>query len=133
MYYCPKGMLDTANCFGRPDSVRIVCVSVSIKRLQLSSLFPSQCVPEVGCRVALCIVGNGLVTVLCKQVFPSAVNIHICDTFVNKIQTMLNDIKHNSYKNASVMLWLSISLLFYFYFHHDRIYFFVISRCKTFI
>ena len=63
------GMLDTANCFGRPDSVCIVGVSVSIKRFKLSSLFPSQSMTEVGCRVALCIVGNGLVTILCKQVF----------------------------------------------------------------
>ena len=64
------GMLDTVYSLTCTNAVCIVGVSVSIKRLQLSSLFPSQCVTEVGCRVALRIVGNSLVTLIVTSIIP---------------------------------------------------------------
>ena len=48
-------VFDTVYSLTCTNAVCIVSICVAIKRLQLSSLFPSQCVTEVGCRVALCI------------------------------------------------------------------------------
>ena len=50
------GMLCAINSLARSDTVCIVGVGVTVKRLELSSLFPCQCMTEVCCGVTLCIV-----------------------------------------------------------------------------
>ena len=72
-----KGMLDSIYSLTRSDAVGIVGVLGIIKGLELSALFPSQRMTEIACRVALCIVGNGLAVAGGQQVFPYAVAVGV--------------------------------------------------------
>jgi hypothetical protein len=47
------GMLDPTNCLAGTDTVGVVGVGVTVKGLQLSTLFPSQSVTQASKRIAL--------------------------------------------------------------------------------
>ena len=53
-------MTDTADGLARADAVGIVGIAVAVERFQLPTLFPCQCVTEVGGRVALRVIGDRL-------------------------------------------------------------------------
>ena len=53
-------MLDSTNCLTGTDAVGVVGIGVAVEGLQLSTLFPSQSMTEIGSRVALGVIGNGL-------------------------------------------------------------------------
>ena len=53
-------MIHTINGFARADAVGIVGIRDVVKGLELPSLFPCQCVTEVGGRVALRVVCDRL-------------------------------------------------------------------------
>ena len=72
-------VLYTVYSLARSDTVCIVGVSVVVKRLKLSALFPSQSVTEIRGRVTLCIVGDRLTVVRGKEILPSIVAIYITD------------------------------------------------------
>ena len=53
-------MIHTVNGFARADAVSVVGIAVAVERFQLPTLFPRERMPEVGCRVALRVIGNRL-------------------------------------------------------------------------
>ena len=72
-----KGMLDSIYSLTRSDPVGIVGVLGIVKGLELSALLPSQRMTEIACRVALCVVGDGLAVAGGQQVFPYAVAVGV--------------------------------------------------------
>ena len=54
------GVFDTAHGLARADAVGVVGINIAVERLELPSLFPRERMPEVGCRVALRVIGNRL-------------------------------------------------------------------------
>ena len=72
-----KGMLDSIYSLTRSDPVGIVGVLGIVKGLELSALLPSQRMTEIACRVALCVVGDGLAVAGGQQVFPYAVDVGV--------------------------------------------------------
>ena len=70
-------MLNPINRLARSDAICIVGVLGIVKGLELSALLPSQRMTEIACRVALCVVGDGLAVAGGQQVFPYAVAVGV--------------------------------------------------------
>ena len=74
------GMLYTVYGLGCAYAVGVVGVGVSIERLKLPALFPRQRMSEVGCRVALLVIGNRLPVICSENVLPSGIAVCIRDS-----------------------------------------------------
>ena len=83
------GVLHTANRLTRADAIRIVGIGVAVKGLQLSALFPGQRMTEIGGRVPLCIVGNGLTVVASEKVVPCFVITVLLAVFVYDVTVVI--------------------------------------------
>ena len=79
------GVLYAPYCLARSDTIGIVGIGITVKRLQLSALFPCQRMTEILDGVALLVVGNGLAVKSGKQVFPNciAVGVRLASLFDN--------------------------------------------------
>ena len=73
-------MSDAADGFRGTDTISIVGVSIRVKGLKLTSLFPSERMTEICCRVTLCIVGDGIVIYCGELILPCCITVGICDT-----------------------------------------------------
>ena len=70
-------VLNTVNRLARSDAVCIVSVFDVIKRLKLTSLFPSQSVTEILRRIALSIVFNDLDIKSSEKILPLCITVEV--------------------------------------------------------
>ena len=68
-------MSDAADGFRGTDTISIVGVSIRVKGLKLTSLFPCERMTEVRRGVALCIVGDGVVTYCGELILPCCITV----------------------------------------------------------
>ena len=87
-------MSDAADSFRGTDTVSIVgvadCCSVGLcKGLKLTSLLPSERMTEIRRGVALCIIGDGVVTYCGKLILPCCITVGICNTVLRQDITVV--------------------------------------------
>ena len=73
-------MSDAADSLTCSDAVCVVGISITVKGLKLTSLFPCERMTEVRRGVALCIIGDGVVTYCGELILPCCITVGICDT-----------------------------------------------------
>ena len=86
-------MLHAVYRLGSSDSIGVVGIGIIIKGLELPALFPGQGVAEIGGRIALRVIGDGLPIVGGKQVFPHAVAVGINRSVYLVIISYINERK----------------------------------------